>query len=139
MIYKQPMTTLQYPEKDNKLLDQIDEELSHVRKEIQRNKKRKLELEELSEKELMRQKKQKNISDKELQRNLESQIDELIRQIPFKNELRYDKLNSRDMQIRKDKCHELGQLRRQNQRGKLCRWCGEMDGKAGFRCSCNDI
>ena len=91
MIYKQPMTTLQYPEKDNKLLDQIDEELSHVRKEIQRNKKRKLELEELSEKELMRQKKQKNISDKELQRNLESQIDELIRQIPFKNELRYEK------------------------------------------------
>ena len=51
------------------LLNHLDEELSYVRKEIQRNKKRKLELEELSEKELQRQTEEQNISDKELQKN----------------------------------------------------------------------
>ena len=105
----------------NNLLNQLDEEISHVRKEIQRYKKRKLELENMSEKELLRQTEQKHISEKELQKNLESQIDELIRQIPFKDELRYDK------------------LRKQNQVGKLCQYCGEIDGMSGYRCSCNDI
>jgi hypothetical protein len=133
------MNTSKDLKKHNDSLNKLDEELRSIRKEIQQNKKRKLDLESMYEKEFQKKADLENMSKKELQKTLEREIDNLIRQIPFKNELRYDKLNKHGMQKQRDNQKKAEQLERESRPGKLCRWCGEIDGKAGYPCSCNDI
>jgi chromosome segregation ATPase len=133
------MNTSKDLKKQNESLNKLDEELSNVRNEIQKNKKRKLDLESMYEKEFQKKSDLENISKKELQRTLERQIDDLIRQIPFKNELRYDKFNKHGMQKQRAWQEKAAQLEQASRPGKLCTYCGEINGRAGFPCSCYDL
>jgi len=71
--------------------------------------------------------------------DLVRQIDNLIRQLPFPEDITYRKITKYDRERERKESERVSSIIHRNAPGSLCRWCNEMNGKGGVPCSCHDL
>jgi hypothetical protein len=104
---------------------ELSTQLADIKKDIELTHKKRIEIEK--------------INNDRKQIELTNQIDGLIMQLPFREELTYKKVTRKDTERERKLAHERWIIDKRNSIGTFCRYCREMDGAGGVPCSCNDI